>query len=93
MKKEKEIRANIERRYRYVGLTQNDMHDCHIAEAVLDILTEATTTRITHARKYRYSVATVQELNGKPVIEITLFCKADDQYCASCEGYGCPGGC
>jgi len=93
MKKQEEIRKNIERRYRYVGLTQDDMHDCYIKEAVLNILIKATTTRIVRARKYGYSVATAQKLNGKPVIEIILFCKAEDQYCASCDGYGCPGGC
>lgn len=93
MKKEKKVRENIKKCYRYVGLTQDDMQDCHIAEAVLAILTKATTARIVYARKYSYSVATIQALNGKPVIEITLFCKAEDQYCDSCNGYGCPGGC
>jgi hypothetical protein len=89
----KKIREDIRKSFRYVGLTQDDMQDCHIKDAVLNILEAATTTRITHAKKYTYSVATMQELNGKPVVEITLFCKAEDQYCSSCDGYGCPGGC
>lgn len=87
------VRADIVERHRYVGLTQDDMQDCRIKEAVLEILEAATTARIIRARKYTYSVATIQKLNGKPVIEITFFCKADDQYCSSCGGYGCPEGC
>lgn len=89
----KKIREDIKKRYLYVGLTQDDMQDCHIAEAVLDILRAATTTRITCARRYKYSVAAACPLNSKPVVEITLFCKAEDQYCDSCKDYGCPGGC
>lgn len=87
------VRKDIEKCHRYVGLTASDMQDSHIAKAVLKILKAATTTRITHAKRYRYMVATVEELNGKPVIDITLFCKAEDQYCNDCDSYGCPGGC
>lgn len=89
----KKKRENIEKSHLYVGLTTNDMEDYYIKEAVLDILKPATTIRIRHAKKYTCSVVAAQELNGKPVIKVTLFCKADDQYCDNCGGYGCPGTC
>lgn len=90
---DKKSRPAIVRKYNYVGVRMQDMGDDHIATAVMKIIRECMPRRILCAKYWGWHVRNIKPLNNIPVMEITVECTADNQYCSSCESYGCPGDC